>query len=94
MSGMRHATISAWKREEDGSYAAELHGWALHVRWHAETAKSPRGFTWEARPEIGAKLASDELFEEIEVAMAQAEEQVEAHSAPAAAVPSDAGAHH
>lgn len=48
MSAMRHATISAWKREEDGSYAAELHGWALHVRWHAESATTPRGFTWEA----------------------------------------------
>jgi hypothetical protein len=117
MSGMRHATISAWKREEDGSYAAELNGWALHVRWHPESATSPRGFTWDARlgtmgaplgaapssapkpPEAsGGRLASDEIFEEIEVAMAHAEERVEAQThAQAHAVPSkphDAASHH
>ncbi len=81
MSAMRHATISAWKREEDGSYAAELHGWALHVRWHAESATTPRGFTWEAHAADHAsqRLSSAEIFEEIEIAMAHAEEAIEAH---------------
>ena len=82
MSGMRHATISAWTREEDGSYAAELHGWALHVTWHPESGASRRGFRWEARPPAGPKLTSDELYEEIEVAMAHAEERAEPRQPP------------
>ena len=83
MSGMRHATISAWKREEDGSYAAELHGFTLHVHWHPESSGRRRGFTWEARPAAGSRLTSDEVFEEIEVAMAHAEERVEPRKDPA-----------
>ena len=75
MSGMRHATISAWQRHEDGSYAAELHGWSLHVAWHPE-ASGHRGFSWRA--EHGdQRLASTEIHEEIEVAMAEAEAQID-----------------
>ncbi len=104
MSGMRHATISAWKREEDGSYAAELHGWTLHVRWHPESAASRRGFTWSALahdggsapkpPAEGSKVTSDEVFEEIELAMADAEAHVEPQQDPPHDAPHDAGGHH
>lgn len=76
MSAMRHATISAWQRHEDGSYAAELHGWTLRVRWRPERGEHERrGFLWSAEGP-GRKLAGDEIFEEIEVAMAHAEEAV------------------
>ena len=87
MSGMRHATISAWQRHEDGSYAAEIEGWALRVKWHPESAEAHRGFSWQAEHE-GQKLVSQEISEEIEVAMAHAEEQAEhARAAQKAAAP-------
>jgi hypothetical protein len=86
---MRHPTISAWQRQEDGSYAAEIDGWSLRVAWHPEGAEGhggERGFTWTAERD-GDKLSSDELFEEIEVAMGQAEERTApdpaAHANPA-----------
>jgi len=77
---MRHATISAWQRHEDGSYAAELNGWTLRVRWRPEReghghAHQRRGFLWEAE-RLGRRLVGDDIFEEIEVAMAHAEEAV------------------
>jgi hypothetical protein len=75
MSGMRHATVSAWQRHEDGSYAAEINGWALRVKWHPEES-GQRGFSWEAE-HGGEKLRSTEIHEEIEVAMAEAEAQAE-----------------
>ncbi len=73
---LRHPTISAWSREEDGSYAAEIRGWKLHVRWVPERPGEQRGFRWEVEGPAGQKLESKELCEEIEVAMATAEEQV------------------
>ena len=81
MSGMRHATISAWQRHEDGSYAAELHGWSLHVAWHPEES-GQRGFSWRAE-QGGQKLVSTEIHEEIEVAMAEAEAQTTPDPDPA-----------
>ncbi len=72
MSAHRHATISAWQRDHDGGYAAELHGWTLKVKWHPETPKTQRGFTWSASRE-GEKIGSKELHEEIELAMVAAE---------------------
>jgi hypothetical protein len=86
MSAMRHPTLPAWQRQEDGGYAAEINGWALRVTWHPERASSygahggHRGFTWKAERE-GTKLASDEVHEEVEVAMGHAEAEAEAHSA-------------
>jgi hypothetical protein len=74
MSVLKHATVSAWSRQEDGSYVAELNGWTLRVKWRPEAPGQHRGFTWEARREGGIKLISQHLHEEIEVAMAQAEE--------------------
>ena len=76
MSGMRHATISAWQRHEDGSYAAELHGFSLHVSWHPEES-GHRGFSFRAE-QGEEKFVSTEIHEEIEVAMAAAE----AHADP------------
>lgn len=82
MSVMKHATLSAWQRHEDGRYGAELHGWALTVAWHPENTLGMhgprRGFSWQAS-QAGKKLASDEIFEEIELAMADAEAHVGAH---------------
>jgi hypothetical protein len=98
MSGMRRATISAWQRHADGGYGADRHGWSLRVKWHPESPNGSRGFSWEA--EQGSnKLASDEIFEEIEVAMAQAEEHVSTDPAtivgdPRAAAPGDRHVHH
>lgn len=73
---LRHATIPAWQREENGSYAAEIRGWKLRVRWVPERPGQHRGFLWEIRSPTGAKLSAREVEEEIEVAMAIAEEQV------------------
>jgi hypothetical protein len=73
MSTMKHATVSAWQRQEDGSYAAEFNGWSLHVKWRPESPDERRGFYWIAeRP--GIRLTAHEVHEEIEVAMALAEE--------------------
>jgi len=72
MSTLKHATISAWQRHEDGSYAAEINGWTLHVKWKPEAPGERRGFFWEAEKE-GTKAGPSELFEEIELAMAAAE---------------------
>jgi hypothetical protein len=78
---MRHPTISAWQRQEDGSYAAELHGWSLRVTWHPESAEG-RGFSWVAERD-DERQKSDAIYEEIEVAMGAAEAQV----SPDAAAP-------
>jgi len=81
MSGMRHPTISAWQRQEDGSYAAELAGWSLRVVWHPES-KEGRGFSWIAERD-GERHKSEALHEEIEVAMGEAEAMVSPDPAPA-----------
>jgi hypothetical protein len=101
MSGMRHPTISAWQRHEDGNYSAEIQGWALRVKWHPEPIGGPaegrrRGFSWSAE-QGGKKLVSEEIFEEIEVAMGHAEAQVTPDPAEApdeAAAPHESGGHH
>lgn len=88
MSGMRHATISAWQRHEDGSYAAEINGWTLKVTWRPESALKSgerRGFLWEAERE-GKKLAATDVSEEMEIAMMHAEVAIEADP-PAEAAP-------
>jgi hypothetical protein len=83
MSGMRHPTLSAWQRHEDGSYAAEINGWVLRVKWHPEE-RGQRGFSWEAAYG-GEKFRSTEIHEEIEVAMAEAEAHVDAAASAAPA---------
>lgn len=76
MSDMRHPTVSAWQRQENGSYAAEINGWTLRTVWHPERSGEHRGFGWTAERD-GKKLASHEIHEEIEVAMGHAEAEVE-----------------
>lgn len=74
-----HATVRAWQREEDGSYKAEIAGYHVHVVWHPEDRDGKRGFSWKARSAAddgGRELASEELEEEIEIAMAEAERTV------------------
>jgi hypothetical protein len=84
MSGMRHATISAWQRQhEDGSFAAEINGWNLHVKWIPEGRSERRGFVWAAE-RSGVKRAGSDVQEEMEVAMALAEEAIEAEPVEAA----------
>jgi hypothetical protein len=71
----KHATVSAWQREHDGSYKAEVGGWQLVVRWRPESPHQRRGFYWEAeQPALAERARATEVQEEIEVAMAEAEE--------------------
>jgi hypothetical protein len=75
---VKHPTISAWQRQhEDGNYEAQLEGWTLHVAWKAPaTLDGDRGFLWKATGPDGAQRSSSELFEEPEIAMAEAEAAV------------------
>ncbi|HEU4405189.1 MAG TPA: hypothetical protein VFS43_07860 [Polyangiaceae bacterium] len=72
---VKHATVSAWQRQhEDGSYEANLEGWSLHVSWKMPaTIDGERGFVWKAKGPDGQERSSSELFEEPEIAMADAE---------------------
>jgi len=79
MSVLMHATVSAWNREEDGSYAAEINGVHLHVKWKPEAPGERRGFSWEATGPGDVKRTSNRLHEEIEIAMAEAEASVGQH---------------
>lgn len=76
MSKLRHPTLSAWHREEDGSYAAEIRGWNLKVWWVPEKPGERRGFLWEATGPGDKKVSASGVTEEIEVAMATVEELV------------------
>ncbi len=74
---LKHPTVSAWQRDhEEGGYHAEIRGWTLRVRWIPERPGQQRGFVWEAVGPSGNKITSSDLHEEIEVAMANAEECV------------------
>ena len=77
MSQIKHATVSAWQRDHDGTYSAELNGYALKVSWRPESEHEPRGFLWEAVAPDGTRLSSRESHEEIEIAMAEAETATE-----------------
>ena len=80
----RTRTISAWQREEDGSYKAEIAGYHLHVKWRPEpSASSPqgssgsadarRGFIWTLEGPDEARFEAEDVVEEIEQAMGNAE---------------------
>lgn len=73
----RHPTLTAWNREEDGSYQAEIEGWKLAVSFRPEKGEARRGFSWKAEGPDDKKLESDAVVEEMEHAMADAEEAVE-----------------
>lgn len=69
-----HATVSAWQRDHDGSYSAEINGYKLKVLWQPEHEGEPRGFRWEAVTPDGKRVIPPrETHEEIELAMAEAE---------------------
>lgn len=78
-----HANVALWQREEDGSYQAERNGWKLHVMWvpevkagpaPGEEGERPRGYVWKAKGPDGADAQSSVSVEEIELAMAAAEQ--------------------
>ncbi len=107
MSTHKHATISAWQRQEHGGYIAEINGWQLRVHWHPEAdagasraATKQRGFSWDAKHGDLPRFVSRDLFEEIELAMVAAEEypaQAERANAEArkeAAEAAEEDAHH
>lgn len=77
----KHATLTAWQREHEGSYKAEIDGWTLEVKWHPEGTGKRRGFSWTAEKDGDAKLAGaqDEPIEEMENAMVAAEEAAKHH---------------
>ena len=79
-----HPTISLWQREEDGSYKAELSGFALSVTWRPESTERRRGFLWKAEGPEGRVLEASDVSEEIEIAMGIAEHAVRlaAHTSP------------
>lgn len=78
----RHPKLSAWVREEDGSYKADLEGFSCHVTWRPEpTATSGgtasdkrRGFVWRVEGPGDFSAQSDDVAEEIELAMVAAED--------------------
>jgi hypothetical protein len=78
----RHRTISAWQREEDGSYKAEIEGYHLHVAWRAESPDARRGFRWTAEGPNEEKLEAPDVVEEIEEAMGNAEYALSRHLHP------------
>ncbi|MBI4699646.1 MAG: hypothetical protein HY744_00525 [Deltaproteobacteria bacterium] len=82
MSASRHATVSAWQRDEDGSYRADLHGSALRVKWSPAEAAGRGSFGWTLEPTGGEKVEDDERFEEPERCMAAAERAAEGMAKP------------
>ncbi len=74
----RHPNIAAWQREEDGSYASEVEGWSLHVAWRPEGSDPElrRGFLWKVTSPEGDAVEATDVEEEIEMAMALAEDVV------------------
>jgi hypothetical protein len=78
----RHRTISAWHREEDGSYLAEIEGYKLHVKWKPESPDERRGFIWSLEGPDELKLESQGVVEELEQAMGDAEYRLKRHLHP------------
>lgn len=77
MSHLKHATVSAWQRDHEGTYTAEINGYTLEVRWQPEGQDAPRGYLWTAVSPDGKKARGEDLHEEIELAMAEAEAATE-----------------
>lgn len=71
---LARANITAWNREEDGSYEAHINEWKLHVFWTPEPPKGgPYGFKWKAEGPTGQKAGAEDFMEEAELAMMAAE---------------------
>lgn len=67
-----HPTISAWARSHEGPFETELHGWQLRVSWTPNTPETRGSFRWQASRDDETRQ-SEESFEEMETAMAEAE---------------------
>lgn len=80
----RHPKLSAWVREEDGSYKADLEGFSCHVTWRPESADKRRGFLWRVEGPGDFTASSDEVAEEIELAMVAAEDAAQQQAAAGA----------
>jgi hypothetical protein len=70
----RHPKLSAWVREEDGSYKADLEGFSCHVTWRPESPEKRRGFLWHVEGPGDFSVHADDVAEEIELAMVAAED--------------------
>lgn len=69
-----HANVSIWQRDEHaGTYSAELNGCTLKLIWQPEEAGKRRGFRWKIEKDGKEIPAPDDLQEEAELAMANAE---------------------
>ena len=72
MSGP-HPTISEWTHDEEtGGYMADIHGFELVVTWTPNTKDARGYFSWRATKD-DEEHVSEEGFEEMELAMADAE---------------------
>ncbi|MBM4375376.1 MAG: hypothetical protein FJ095_09850 [Deltaproteobacteria bacterium] len=72
---VRHPTISAWQRDHhDGGYTSELEGFSLRVSWTPNTREARGAFAWTVARDGAKAHHSHERFEEMEAAMADAEE--------------------
>ncbi len=72
---VRHPNIIAWSRDaHDGAYAAEFLGFTLRVRWSPNSRDERGNFHWEVSRSGEKTRRSVEHFEELEAAMADAEE--------------------
>lgn len=70
-----HANVSIWQRDEHaGTYSAELNGCTLKLIWQPEEPGKQRGFRWKVERDGKELGAPDDLQEEAEVAMANAEQ--------------------
>ena len=75
MSGA-HPTISAWTRDEhEGHYTADLHDWTLKVSWtpNSDDGLVRGSFNWTATRQGQKPNHGHAPFEEMELAMAEAE---------------------
>ena len=78
MSMTTRVHVALWERSgHEGGYTASLRGWTLSVAWTPEPrGGGVAGFSWKAESPDGKTTESKELLEEIEIAMADAEEAV------------------
>jgi hypothetical protein len=77
MSMTTRVHVALWERSgHEGVYTASVRGWTLTVEWKPELKGSQPGFAWKAESPDGKTIAGADVLEEIEIAMADAEEAV------------------
>lgn len=77
MSMTTRVHVALWERSgHEGVYTASVRGWTLTVEWRPDPKNSLPGFAWKAESPDGKTIEGKELLEEIEIAMADAEEAV------------------